>query len=223
MLALRRVVFCSVVLATLALGTGIASASTINYQVTTAGCFNCTIAGPFTDVASYSGFTFDGVTNLNGATDAAGNATGFSLGDYDRASSNAGNYTDSSTGSDFILQVTFLMPLGVNGGADEFTAIIVANGPGAPGTFNFDNGWRTYSFANGAGSGTFDFRVNDVISITKNTTNRLLTGDIRNATFTPADSGGGGDLAAVPEPGSLLLLGSGLVVVARQFRRRASK
>ena len=75
MFSVRRAVLCSAgVFATLALSTGIASAGPIlDYQLTTAGCFNCTTAGSFTDVASYSGYTFDGVTMSNGVTDASGN------------------------------------------------------------------------------------------------------------------------------------------------------
>ena len=52
----------------------------------------------------------------------------------------------------------------------------------------------------------------------------LCTGTITNATFTacvadcpvvtPTDD------SAVPEPGSLILLGSGLVMAANRFRRR---
>ena len=114
MLPVRRVVFCSVgVLATLALSTGIASATSIlDYQVTTAGCFNCTSAGPFTDIASYDGYIFDGVTMSNGATDASGNAT-VALGAFDR---NNSNYGDSPLNNDFVLQITFLIPVSVVAG-----------------------------------------------------------------------------------------------------------
>ena len=94
MLSFRRAIFCSAgVFATLALSTGIASAGPIlDYQMTTAGCFNCTTAGGFTDIVSYSGYTFDGVTMSSGVTDASGNAT-VSLGTLAR---NNVNYSQSA-------------------------------------------------------------------------------------------------------------------------------
>ena len=183
MLSFRRAVFCSVgVLATLALSTGTASASPIlDYQVTTAGCFNCTTAGPFTDIASYSGYTFDGVTMSNGVTDASGNAT-VSLGTLAR---NNDNYSQSPTGSDFVLQVAFLLPLGIGGGADEFVATIVGT-QGQPGDLDFDNTFTTYTFTNESGTGSFEFRVNDILSLNKNHSANL-TGNIRSAVFTPTE------------------------------------
>ena len=111
MLSFRRAIFCSVgALATLALSTGTASATPIlNYQVTTASCFNCTTAGYFTDTAFDSGYTFDGVTVSDGVTDASGDATVF-LGTLAR---NNENYSQSHTGSDFVMRIAFLLPLGI--------------------------------------------------------------------------------------------------------------
>jgi hypothetical protein len=218
MLSFRRTVWCSIgAIAALALTSGIASASSITYQVTTAGCFNCTTAGPFTQVASDSGYSFEGVSS-NDVTDASGNAT-VSLGMLTRDNN---NYSQSATGSDFVLQVTFLNPIGMSKGADTFVATIVGT-QGQPGDLDFDQTFTTYTFANQLGSGSFDFRVNDILGLNKNDSANL-TGTIQNATFTPTlDLGSSASTAAVPEPATLLLLGSGLFAVARGLRRRASK
>jgi hypothetical protein len=216
MLSFRRAIFCSAgVFATLALSTGIASAGPIlDYQMTTAGCFNCTTAGGFTDIVSYSGYTFDGVTLSGGVTDASGNAT-VSLGMLAR---NNVNYSQSPTGSDFVLQFAFLMPLGIGDGADELVATIIGS-QGQPGDLDFDNAFKTYTFTNEFGTGSFEFRVNDILALSKNGSANL-TGNIRGAVFTPT---GSDEPTSVPEPASLLLLGISLLAGARQFRRRTSK
>jgi hypothetical protein len=219
MLSFRRAIFCSVgALATLALTTGTASASPI--QVRTAGCFNCDETGPFKDIAEDASdvdkiaYTFYGVTNSDAdIDDASGNGT-VSLGMLVRSNE---NYSQSETGKDFVLQLAFLLPLGLDSAADEFVATIVGT-QGQPGDLVFGDEFTRYNFTNESGTGSFDFRVNDIFSLSKNGS-AFLTGSIQNAVFTPT----GPKVSEVPEPASLLLFGSGLVVAARQFRRRASK
>ena len=81
-----------------------------------------------------------------------------------------------------MLQVAFLVPLGISSGADEFIATIVGN-QGNPGDLNFDNAFRTYTFTNQSGTGSFEFRVNDILDLNKNHSANL-TGNIQSATFT---------------------------------------
>ena len=143
MLSFRRAVCCGVgALATLALSNGTASATPIlDYQVTTASCFNCATAGSFTDLSSYSGYTFDGLSMSTGVTDAFGNAT-VSLGTLARDTK---NYSQSPTDSDFVLQVSFLLPLGIGSDTDEFVATIFGT-QGQPGDLDFDNTFTKYTF-----------------------------------------------------------------------------
>jgi len=220
MFSVRRAVFCSAgVFAMLALSTGIASASPIvPYQITTAGCFNCTTADGFTDTA-YGGYTFDGVAMSNGATDAFGTATVF-LGTLARDND---NYSQSPTGSDFLLQFSFLLPLSIGDGTDALVATIVGS-QGEPGDLNFDNTFKTYTFTSASGTGSFEFRVNDILALNKNH-EAALTGDIRGMVFT--DTAGAdntaADLTQVPEPTSLLLLGTGFAGVAAKLRKRRTQ
>ena len=87
------------------------------------------------------------------------------------------------TGSDFVLQVSFLLPLGIGSGTDEFVATIFGT-QGQPGDLDFDDTFTKYTFTNLSGTGSFEFRVNDILSLSKNHS-ATLTGDIRSAVFTP--------------------------------------
>lgn len=191
-------------IAFLALAQGEARADTVNFIGSTAGCFNCGSGGPFAPTATlapglvYNNSTFNVTTNTRGDA---------SIGNVAGNVNNLGSFSLSGApglydGATFTLQVNFTAPSGIN--SPTFTATLtgLVESDTVGNLFvDFNNDFQTFTF-NG---GTFQFRVNDV-SITPGGT-IALSGDIRGAT-------------TVPEPMTMLLLGTGLTGVAAGVRRR---
>jgi hypothetical protein len=112
----------------------------------------------------------------------------------------------------FTLNVTFTSPTGIAGGqGTTYTAVI--SGSVAPNlnqggvNINFDtNSPVVFTFDNGTTSGTFSVAVADLF---------VESGNQANVT-----AGTTGQQNAIPEPATLLLLGTGLTGVAAKLRKR---
>jgi hypothetical protein len=209
-----------------------AKAGTIqNFEIaaTMTGCFGASCS-TFVDQPTFSPFSFDG-TLFDTTTDLTGSASDLVLGAFSRGS---GNFSSTEP---FTLQVLFTVPVGVSGSPATFAATFIGQsagmgGSGSKPTFiDFDNTPTTFAFNDGTNVGSFQFTIFDIgntsdqSGLDKNGTVNLL-GGITNATMTgPGGTDGpigtNGPAAVVPEPTTILLLGSGLAFAASRARRRS--
>jgi len=172
-------------------------------EVTVSGSTTGVVTGlpqlTFTGNGHFTGTTAFGIGSLSGPN---------SLGSFFLSTA-----PTEVVGGLFTLNVTFTMPTGINGGQDtSYTAVIF--GTVSP---NIDQGgvyiqfvhapFPTFTFNDGVNSGSFSLQIAHLFVQSGQAAN--LTAGIR-----------GQQAPAVPEPATLLLLGSGLTGIAVKLRRR---
>ena len=193
----KSLVLTAATIAILTLSQGVARAD----EVTISGSTTGTVLGvPQLSFAGNSGFT--GTTALGiGSLSGPNNLGTFSL-NTDTLQAVAGTFT---------LNVTFTGPAGINGGQGTiYTATIVGsvspniNQGGV--NIHFDNPSQLFTFNDGVNSGSFSLAVADLF--------------VQSGQSADLTAGTRGEQTAIPEPATLLLLGTGLTGIAAKLRRR---
>jgi hypothetical protein len=185
-------------LAIFAAGQTIAKADPVTVSGTSSG----TITGTAANFLSFTGNTFTATT--------AGGVGSFSGADR------IGTFTLLSTAGEtpvngtFNLNLTFTTPSGINGGqSTTYTATVsgTISTPNVGGvSIVFNNPVQTFTFANANGSGSFSVTLPNIF---------VQSGETANLT-----AGLTGNQTAVPEPATMILLGTGLAGVAARIRKR---
>jgi hypothetical protein len=170
--------------------------------VTVSGTSSGTVTGTAANFLSFTGNSFTATT--------AGGVGSFSGTDRIGTFFLASTAGETPVNGTFTLNLTFTSPSGIEGGqATTYTATVsgTISTPNVGGvSIVFDNPVQTFTFSNASGSGSFSIRLPDIF---------VQSGETANLT-----AGLSGNQTAVPEPATMLLLGTGLAGVAARIRKR---
>jgi hypothetical protein len=170
--------------------------------VTVSGTSSGTITGTAANFLTFQGNNFTATT--------AGGVGSFSGTDRIGTFVLASTIGETPVSGNFTLNLVFTAPTGVNGGqAATYTATVsgTISTPNVGGvSIVFNNPVQTFTFSNATGSGAFSITLPNIF---------VQSGETANLT-----AGLSGNQTAVPEPATMLLLGTGLAGVAARIRKR---
>ncbi|MCP9496504.1 MAG: PEP-CTERM sorting domain-containing protein [Pyrinomonadaceae bacterium MAG19_C2-C3] len=201
---IKTFALCFIALVCLTLTQVEARADEVTVSGTTTGSFSNPAGISFTP-GSFTATTANGVAVIGGNTSTTTNGSNFG----------AITLPDGNTSFDgrtFTLVVTVTAPAGITGGNPAtFNATLtgtITNNPRGGGVIvTFTNPSQSFTFNNGTTSGAFSLTVQNVFVFPGQ------TAEIRGILQ-------GSQTGAIPEPATLILLGTGLTGVAARIRKR---